>query len=408
MTLIREAKCLSRLGIEIQESAKIVLLQEDRFKMYNNELQFVLGEYDRILNKIRPNTKSLLVPHLEDLEFKLRPGMTTLTWTSMNIDGYLQHVHQGLAKLEQLIININDIMENRIENNLKALSKTVLVNLPQETGETYTLDQFVDMQSNWINTESKKLKSKNHEVEQAVDDLLTTICSYRLDQEIEKIAKEELEKLKKYYSWSMYQALLHATKYSLNQMKERICGRRNAPKQVLKPFFLVDVHRDGPESTLKPSLNDVQNAINRAASHVLKSTRKVSLWNQKEKEEDQKEPFYNWIARDKEIVKVILLLTGSIQGTKNNVKIFLENFSTYSWLWVKRPEDALKVFMKENPTLEQYEDELKKFDTYQASISLIDETHQIGALQLTTKGVKDSLTKYIEDWKMVFSKEVHR
>ena len=73
--------------------------------MYNAELTFVLGEYDRIVNKIRPNTKSLLVPHLEDLEYKLRPGMNILTWTSMNIDGYLQHVHAGLNKLEQLIIN---------------------------------------------------------------------------------------------------------------------------------------------------------------------------------------------------------------------------------------------------------------------------------------------------------------
>jgi len=42
----------------------------------------------------------------------------------------LHHVHQGLSKLDQLIININDIMENRIENNLKALSKTILVDLP--------------------------------------------------------------------------------------------------------------------------------------------------------------------------------------------------------------------------------------------------------------------------------------
>jgi dynein heavy chain len=253
MTLIREAKCLSRLGIEIPESAKIVLLQEEKFKMYNNELQFVLGEYDRIVSKIRPNTKSLLVPHLEDLEYKLRPGMNTLTWTSMNIDGYLQHVHQGLSKLEQLIININDIMENRIENNLKALSKTVLVNLPQESS-TYTLDEFVEMQSEWIATESKKLKSKNYEVEQAVEDLIGTICSYQLDQNVEPISAEEINKLSKYYSWSMYQALLHATKYSLNQMKERICGRRNAPKQVLKPFFEVDVHLDGAVSTLKPSL----------------------------------------------------------------------------------------------------------------------------------------------------------
>jgi hypothetical protein len=58
-------------------------------------------------------------------------------------------------------------------------------------------------------------------------------------------------------------------------MKERICGRRNAPKQILKPFFEVDVHLEGNESILKPSLEEVQSAINRAASHVLKSTKRV-------------------------------------------------------------------------------------------------------------------------------------
>lgn len=147
----------------------------------------------------------------------------------------------------------------------------------------------------------------------------------------------------------MYQALLHATKYSLNQMKERICGRRNAPKQVLKPFFEVDVLLTGEESSLKPSLDEVQSAINRAASHVLKSTRKVQLWFQKELPEEDREPFYNWIAKDKEIVKVILLLTGSIQGTKNNVNKFLVDFSKYSWLWTKNPNEQLKKFSKEDP-----------------------------------------------------------
>jgi dynein heavy chain len=44
--------------------------------------------------------KYLLTPHIEDLELKLRPGMVTLTWTSMNIDSYLDHVHNGLKKLE--------------------------------------------------------------------------------------------------------------------------------------------------------------------------------------------------------------------------------------------------------------------------------------------------------------------
>lgn len=62
----------------------------------------------------------------------------------MNIDAFLDHVHVGLAKLDMLIVNINDIMENRIENNLKLLSKTVLVDLPQESS-TFSLDKFVEM-----------------------------------------------------------------------------------------------------------------------------------------------------------------------------------------------------------------------------------------------------------------------
>merc|ERR1719199_2158423 len=44
LQLIREAKCLDRMGIEIPESARIVLLQEDKFKTYYNELLYALNE----------------------------------------------------------------------------------------------------------------------------------------------------------------------------------------------------------------------------------------------------------------------------------------------------------------------------------------------------------------------------
>ena len=197
--LIREAKCLDRMGVEIPESARIVLLQEEKIKHYYNELDYLLKEYERVLGKIRPITKTLLGPHLEDLEYKLRPGIVTLTWTSMNIDGYLHHVHAGLQKLEQLIISINDIIENRVENNLKAISKVILVEMP-ENGKTYTQDEFVDLQHNSANTQTAFLKSKNIEVERAVDDLLQTIKSYPLDQHVEPINEEEVIKLKKYYN----------------------------------------------------------------------------------------------------------------------------------------------------------------------------------------------------------------
>ena len=182
--------------------------------------------------------------------------------------------------------------------------------------------------------------------------------------------------------------MLHATKYSLNQMKERICGRRNAPKQVLKPFFEVDVHLEQDKSVLKPSLEEVQSAINRAASHVLKSTKKVQNWNQKDQPEDEREPFYDWIAKDKEIVKVILLLTGSIQGTKNKVNEFLAGFEKFDWLWKRSSHEALKIFNKSNPQLENFEEKLKEFDGFLNQVQQIESSNQIGALSLKTDFVK--------------------
>lgn len=41
-----------------------------------------------IPKKVIPVTAMVLRPHFNDMEYKLRPGMITLTWTSMNIDTY--------------------------------------------------------------------------------------------------------------------------------------------------------------------------------------------------------------------------------------------------------------------------------------------------------------------------------
>jgi dynein heavy chain len=97
LQLIRETKCLDRMGIDVPTNARMVLLQEDKFKSYYNELRYLLREYDRVMAKMIPITQNLLRNHIDDLEMKLRPGMVTLTWTSMNIDSYKLHVQVFLS-----------------------------------------------------------------------------------------------------------------------------------------------------------------------------------------------------------------------------------------------------------------------------------------------------------------------
>lgn len=155
-------------------------------------------------------------------------------------------------------------------------------------------------------------------------------------------------------------------------------------------------------------MDEVQSAINRAASHVLKSTKNVQNWCQKNRPEEERDPFYTWIAKDKEIVKVILLLTGSIQGTRTAILRFLDDFGRFDWLWKDRIDDRLRKFNSNNPQLEEFESELAKFSSFEVDIEAIENSKQIGALNLQNTQVKEGLKKWITQWKTSYAKDLHK
>ena len=66
LQLIREAKCLDRMGIEIPENAKIAIFQEEKLKVFYTELHWALTEYDRIVSEVIPVTAVILRPHFND------------------------------------------------------------------------------------------------------------------------------------------------------------------------------------------------------------------------------------------------------------------------------------------------------------------------------------------------------
>ena len=101
-------------------------------------------------------------------------------------------------------------------------------------------------------------------------------------------------------------------------------------------------------------------------------------------------------------------MTGSIQGTKNNVKKFLDSFEKYNWLWKQKIDESLKRFNSKSPQLEDFENKLKEFVTFEDEINLISNYHQIGALNLKSESVKLGLKRWIEQWKSVYSRDLHK
>jgi len=420
--LMREAKYLQRMGIEVPESAKMVLLQEEKFKRYYNQLSHALKEYDRVMSAIIPVAKPLLGPHLDDLEKKLAPGMYILTWTSMNIDGYLMHVHKSLGRLEELIGKMNDAIDNRIEANLKLVAKTKFVDLPDD--QSFTVEEFQTTQARFIKQQTDELVVKNVEIERGVHDLCEMMRDYPRDNpevELEDVAVDEFTH---HYAKLMYQAILTATKRGFGDMKKRLGSRSSGGFLfVERPFFDVDVELTVPTVTMNPPLDAIQAAVNSVAKKILKVSESLHMWGQGTAHGEldvskmsrrqstgivvPNENYFKWIAADKEIVKSVLLLTGSMEGTKAQVMEYIETFTRFDFLYMDDLQAAYTAFMNTNPSLEAFENELKKYMDIEKQIQAIAPVHNIGAMSLETQPLKNSLKAEAAAWKSQFAKNMH-
>ncbi|KAL3815567.1 hypothetical protein ACHAXA_000299 [Cyclostephanos tholiformis] len=406
--LIREAKCLDRMGIEIPESAKIALVQEEKFKTFYTQLNWALTEYDRIVGDVIPVTSMILRPHFKDMEWKLRPGMTTLTWTSLNIDPYINHVNSGLKKLQELVSSINDIIENRVEKNLKVVSKTLLVDLPENS--SFTVSDFVIKQQSHIAVQSRLLQGKNMEIENAVTDLIQRITTYQFESQNETVPEKDATKLRNHYNHFMYQALLYSAKNSMNMLKKRIGSRKGTNIiNALKPFFEVDVQLIPPFVSLSPSLDEIQQCINKSAQAVLSCYKEIFDWGYKSLTEENRNThtFFTRITKDIELVKVALLLTGCVQGIRKTVAEYLGSFTQYDWLWKDDKDVACDAFLKTNPSLENYEAKLAHFGSIERDIGKVSSAHIIGALSLNTKHLKHHLREDCNKWMLKYSEYLH-
>ena len=260
MQLIREAKCLRRIGVEVPGPQIWCFYRRINSNPITRSSSTLSKSTTASPRRSFRSSQEVFEPHLQTLELKLRPGMVTLTWTSMNIDAYKLDIHVGLKRLEELITKVNDIVDNRIEKNLKIISRSILVELPDH--KEVTLDDFVALQETKVRESTNLLMAKNMEVETAVRDLISMVQHFPLSSQVGPVDQSALEEMRNQYNNLTYRAIMNCTKQSLNLIKKRVCCRAASGflfKQ--KPFFEVDVQLSVPSVRLSPTLSDVQRAI---------------------------------------------------------------------------------------------------------------------------------------------------
>ncbi|XP_070217557.1 dynein axonemal heavy chain 8 isoform X1 [Bos mutus] len=485
LEVVRETKCMIKMKLDVPEQAKRLLKLESKLKGDKLYLQGLLQHYDDLCQEVPPVFVNLMTPKMKKVEAVLRQGLTILTWSSLTLESFFQEVDSVLGMFNQLLKKINDLCEMHIDAVLKEIAKTLLISLP-ETGAT-KVEDMLTLNETYTKEWAEVLNHKSKHVEEAVKELISifeTIYEVKysgkgarhlpelrkhvvfgsegedvesadydanivpeadVKDDKEDEFKKECKEVYAFFSHQLLDSLQKATRLSLDTMKKRIFVARqveNLPygrkrSEDVISFLKSEVHLAIPNVVMVPSLDDIQQAINRMIQLTLEVSRGVAHWGQQsrhikrvisstsrttmdvahsspgkqlKKEERSFEEmiparklknFYPGVAEHKDISKLVLLLSSSVNSLRKAVHEALQDFQKYKTLWTEDRDVKVKEFLANNPSLTEIRSEILHYATFEQEIDELKPIIVVGALELHTEPMKLALSIEAKAWKML-------
>ncbi|NXY42341.1 DYH8 protein, partial [Ceuthmochares aereus] len=320
--IVRETKCMIKLGLEVPEQAIKIVKSENSLKSNKLRLEGLLRCYEELCQETPTIFVNLMTPKMNTMEAVLRRGLTMLTWSSMTLESFFQEAEQVLYMLKQVLKQVNDLSEMRIRVILKEISDTLLIVLP--VGDAMKVEDMLTCNEAHTKVCAELLNQKSMHIEDTVQEIKSifeksynkktseehglkgkekhvmfrsneeerenTSAALRDDSGKDNDKEDEFKKKCKemvaFFNQELLDSLRKATRLSLDNLKRRIFVSKNdsvspSKSEEVAAFLKAEVCLAIPNVVIVPSLDDIQQAINHLIQLILEVSRGVAQWGPK-------------------------------------------------------------------------------------------------------------------------------
>ncbi|KAK1192580.1 DYH8 protein, partial [Pygoscelis papua] len=472
--IVRETKCMIKLGLEVPEQAKKIVKVENNLKSNKLRLEGLLQCYEDLCQETPMIFVNLMAPKMKKMEAVLRQGLTMLTWSSVTLGSFFQEADQVLNIFKQFLKKVNDLSEVRIDLILKEISHTLLIVLPVDgpikvenmltCNETYTKEcaELLNHKSMHIEDAVQELISvfeKNYEIKHSKktsekhvlpekhivfgnneeEREKNTSAALRGDNSKGNDKEDEFKKKCKevvaYFSHQLLDSLQKATRLSLDSLKKRIFfAVRPSKSEEVASFLKAEVHLAIPNVVMVPSLDDIQQAINRMIQLILEVSRGVAQWGQRHLQKSSLRAesgtqqvssagfgspgkiakkgenivlvrklrnFYSGVAEHEDISKLVVLLSSSVNSIREVASEVLQDFQKYKVLWTEDRDAKIQQFLASCPSLTEIKEEILHYAMFEQEMEDLKPIILLGPIELHTGPLKIALAIEAKAWKML-------
>lgn len=269
------------------------------------------------------------------------------------------------------------------------------------------------------------------EVEEEEEDFRPGGLAKKREKEEKHELLKEARLLLDNYSKKTQLALIKCTRHTLETIKRRVSspstiqyGDSSEDKRKLdhRPAIKTKLVLAIPHISLKPALEQIQAGLNTTVQNILAVHKGILMWGQMEEPESQllqggqskvlstasgvlsnpsvgpgslstvsenfiqqkSKTFFRAVSEHKEVVKLVSLMTATFSSAKALVTQSLGHFKQYEELWTVDHNNFMTKFMKEEPSLSDFEAKMKEYTAMDDVIAEEDDLLDCGAMALLT------------------------
>ncbi|XP_019712193.1 dynein heavy chain 8, axonemal [Hippocampus comes] len=439
---IQEASSLVKMGLDVPKQALHFLKVEGRLKTYHHRLHTILMDYKLTCDNIPADFTNLMTSKTTQMESLLRYGSVMVTWSSLLLDKYFINIDTALSELKTILSKVQEICKFHIDDYLKEISETVLIELPEDHASA--IEPLVKLTQNLCHKVVKRLEHKCYHVKEAVNELGKVFNAIYKSKQTKKVAdghsggpKEtqrasdatsegqekykqtrfEKDFTKQYDSFGtrILDALVEMTKLSLKTLERRVCGSDSFQKRADSgwvPMMKSEVHLNAPNVVMLPTVDQIHHAIHEIIEFILEVSKGIQCWEVEYRHDSsstegrEKLNFYIRVNKHEDIKAVIFALKSALKLQRDNAATVLDRFKRFKELWSDDKERVIKAFIDSKPTLIEIKDKLQHYVVYESQIEEIQNVIVVGMIELSTNHLKESLRIEAKAWKRLLCKHL--
>ncbi|KAG9395874.1 Dynein heavy chain and region D6 of dynein motor [Carpediemonas membranifera] len=399
----REAAWMESHGFtEIPDNIRAITRNELKLTEQNDQLVSLIEDVQAVTNAIPPECAGLMQRYRDMLDDAILPGVTTYTWSSLQIGAFIAKVRGMLDEVQTVASKITDILNTRVRHNLGIIAHTSTVLLPRD-GQVYSVDEYVAEQIKHARAAAVSIESHSQLAEEAVNDILSLVGG--------KVDSHAADAFFNQCHDDTYVAIYTATYHSLRFLLARLPAitTEEIDPTSAQPLFSVSLELRIPQYAYSPSLNDVGTALTEIVQSAIGATKRVYRWSQARppptstEVPEGLESFFTQISQSPTITKQCLVATGRFARLKTLADTEAASYKVHNHLWKDNKNDVYKAFLDTSPTVDQFGERIAHYSALQSQLEAKPDVSPFSVLSINIEPLKLTLLNEVANWKKTFA-----